>query len=238
MERLQEELDRLVTQLPNAEAFRRSLETLVSVYPFNEYEYMIAALLAAGKLTHDDYVGLRDAYIGRNKILRLFEIGPTAFGTTWAWGHLKGLVPELQEPSKKLDPSFSGEYDLLLDGTIKIEVKASRAVDSDSDEPLYVKALASNSPKRFDMNFQQIKPDCCDVFVWVGVWLDVIRYWVLASKEVASNQYYSTGQHKGNVGEGQLHLKDDNIATFAAYEAKPNELGGAIRKAYRRQVKK
>jgi len=39
----------------------------------------------------------------------------------------------------------------------KIEVKASRAVDFDQDAPPYVKALASDSNKRFDMNFQQVK---------------------------------------------------------------------------------
>jgi hypothetical protein len=61
----------------------------------------------------------------------------------------------------------------LLDGKIKIEVKASRAVDFDREEPLYVKALASDSQKRFDMNFQQVKPACCDVFLWIGVWRDV-----------------------------------------------------------------
>ena len=96
-------------------------------------------------------------------------------------------------------------------------MKASRAVDFDADEPLYVKALASDSTKRFDMNFQQVKPACCDVFVWVGVWRDVIRHWVLASREMASNRYYSTGQHRGNIGEGQLHLRHDNIHEFAVY---------------------
>ena len=67
---------------------------------------------------------------------------------------------------------------------IKIEVKASRAVDFNSQEPLYVKALAWESKMPFDMNFQQVKPKCCDVFVWIGVWRDTIKYWVLASKEV------------------------------------------------------
>ena len=68
------------------------------------------------------------------------------------------------------------------------------------------------------MNFQQIKPACCDVFVWIGVWRDVIRYWVLSSAEVESNPYYSVGQHRGNVGEGQLWLKDTNIKDFNQYE--------------------
>jgi hypothetical protein len=170
--------------------------------------------------------------------LYIFEISaPRGFGEAWAQGHLKELVPELQKPSKKLDKSYSGEYDFFLDDKIKIEVKASRAVDFDQEAPLYVKALASDSKKRFDMNFQQVKPACCDVFVWIGVWRDIIRYWVLSSKEMESSRYYSTGQHRGNVGEGQLHLKDDNIHEFSMYEAKSNGLANAIRKAYNRQRK-
>lgn len=236
MERLEDELNRLIAALPDVEAFRASLETLVSVYPFNEYEYMIAKLLTAGKLSHDEYVELRDAYIARNMFLYIFEISaPRGFGEAWAQGHLKGLVPELQKPSRKADPSYSGEYDFLLDGCIKIEVKACRAVDFDSDEPLYVKALSSSSRKRFDMNFQQVKPACCDVFVWTGVWRDAIRYWVLASREIESNRFYSAGQHRGNVGEGQLHLKDSNIQEFTGYEVRSDRLAGAIRSAYQRQ---
>jgi hypothetical protein len=238
MEALQKELDRLIDTLPDVATFRDSLETLVSVYPFNDYEYMIAKLLAVGKLTHDEYIELRDDYMSRNLFMYIFEISaPRGFGEAWAQGHLKGLVPELQKPTKKIDSSYSGEYDLFLDGKIKIEVKASRAVDCDSDESLYVKALASDSKKRFDMNFQQVKPTCCDVFLWIGVWRNVIRYWVLSSKEVASNRYYSTGQHRGNTGEGQLHLKADNLREFSAYEVKSNGLAKAIRKAYERQKK-
>ena len=37
MEKLQQELDRLIATLPNADAFRASLDRLVSVYPFNDY---------------------------------------------------------------------------------------------------------------------------------------------------------------------------------------------------------
>ena len=236
MEKLRCDLDRLIAELNDADAFRSSLETLVSVYPFNEYEYIIAALLAAGKLTHDEYIELRDEYIGRNLYLYIFEIGaPRGFGEAWAQGHLKELVPELQKPSKKLDAAYSGEYDFLLDGRIKIEVKASRAVDFDRDDPLYVKALCSDSTKRFDMNFQQVKPACCHVFVWIGVWRDVIRHWVLTADEVGSNRYYSPGQHRGNIGEGQLHLRHDNIQDFVSYEVKSNELAAAIRNAYDRQ---
>ena len=237
MEHLQEQLDSLLAQLPNEQEVRDRLESLVSVYPFNEYEYIISTLLAMDVLTLDGYHELRDNYIARNLYLYVFEISaPRTFGEAWAQGHLKGLVPQLQKPSKKTDPDYSGQYDLVLDN-IHIEVKASRAVDADMEAPLYVKALASDSLKNFWMNFQQVKPGCCDVFVWVAVWRDVIRYWVLASREVEANPYYSRGQHRGNVGEGQLHVKQDNIDEFTRYEVKSNELEEAIRGAHNRQVK-
>lgn len=236
MERLQEELDSLLAQLPEEPEIRDRLNTLVSVYPFNEYEYIIATLLAKDVLGLDDYQELRDSYIHRNLFLYIFEISaPRSFGEAWAQGHLKELVPDLTKPSKRVDLDYSGQYDFYLDG-VRIEVKASRAVDANMDAPLYVKALASDSRKEFWMNFQQVKPSCCDVFVWIAVWRDVIRYWVLSSHEVETNQYYSHGQHRGNVGEGQLHVRHDNIQDFASYEVKARELEEAIRAAANRQA--
>ena len=237
MEYLQEKINSLLAQLPNREEFQARLDTLVSVYPFNEYEYMISTLLAMDILTLEGYYELRDNYIGRNLYLYIFEISaPRSFGESWAQGHLKGLVPDLQKPSKKIDRNYSGQYDFYLDG-IRIEVKASRAVDADSNAPLYVKALSSDSTKNFWMNFQQVKPSCCDVFVWIAVWRDMIRYWVLSSHEVQINPYYSKGQHRGNVGEGQLHIKRDNIQDFADYAIQSNKLEDAIRSAFSRQTK-
>ena len=236
MERLEKELDSLLAQLPNEEEIRERLDTLVSIYPFNEYEYLISALLAMDVLTLDGYLELRDEYVARNLYLYIFEIGaPRTFGESWAQGHLKELAPDLKKPSKKADPDYAGQYDFYLDG-IRIEVKASRAVDANSDAPIYVKALSSDSEKEFRMNFQQIKPDCCDVFVWIAVWRDIIRYWVLSSNEVETNEHYSKGQHLGNVGEGQLHLRRGNIKEFEGYRAQPNELEEAIRAAYNRQM--
>ena len=236
MEHLKKELDSLLKELPNEQVFRNHLKSLLSVYPFNDYEFIISTLLGLKILTLDGYHALRDNYIERNYFLYIFEIsGPRTFGETWAQGQLKGLVPDLEKPSKKTDPVYSGQYDFFLDG-IRIEVKASRAVDADSEEPLYVKALASNSKKKFWMNFQQIKPKCCDVFVWIAVWRDVIQYWVLSSSEVETNSYYSVGQHRGNIGEGQLHIKKDNIQDFNKYEIKSNKLEEAIRLAYQRQI--
>lgn len=236
MEHLQAQLQELLNQLPDADAIRARLEDLISVYPFNEYEFIISHLLAANVLSLDAYYELRDDYLARNMFLYIFEISaPRTFGESWAQGHLKELIPDLQKPSRKRDPDYSGQYDFLLDA-IRLEVKASRAVDADLDAPLYVKALASDSQKSFWMNFQQIKPACCDVFVWIAVWRDTIRYWVQSSYEVEHNRHYSRGQHRGNVGEGQLHLRPDNFRDFDQFLIQSNALREAIVAAYTREV--
>ncbi len=85
------------------------------------------------------------------------------------------------------------------------------------------------------MNFQQVKCACCDVFVWIAVWRDKIRYWVLSSRELQKHPHYSIGQHRGNTGEGQLHVRQDNIKDFENFEAPSNGLAQAIRDAYKRQ---
>ena len=247
MEKLKTELDKLIERLKNSKEFRQSLENIVSVYPFSEYEYIISHLLAERKLTLDEYYALRDSYIERNLYLYVFEISaPRGLEDKWAFRQLKQLIPGIKKPSKKIDPKYTGEYDFWLEWPdeknkvhgIRVEVKTSRAVDFEKpDEPLYIKALASDSNRTFDMNFQQIKPRCADVFVWIGVWRDIIRYWVLSRDEVQKNRYFSKGQHRGNIGEGQLHLKHDNIKEFAQYEIQPPDIKDAVIKAYKRQYK-
>lgn len=234
MEHLETELNALMSQLPNEDEFRIRLESLQSAYPFNEYEYIISTLLGFNTLTLDQYYDLRDAYIERNCFLHIFDLTSRRFGDTWAYGQLKSIIPEIRKPSRELDPSYeSGEYDAFLEG-IRIEIKSSRAVDLGSAASMSEKALASDSEKRFLMNFQQIKADLCDVFVWIAVWRDAIRYWVLSSQEVKSSPHYSKGQHRGNVGEGQLHVRNDNINDFAKYEVKPSHLADEIRLAHLR----
>lgn len=247
MEKLRADLNNLIEELEHSEDFKVSLENLVSVYPFNEYEYIISHLLAATKLTLDEYYDLRDSYIERNLYLYVFEISaPRRLGDKWAYGQLKQLVPEFKKPTKTLDSEYSNQYDLWLDWVdrknkphgIRIEVKTSRAVDFEKpDEPLYIKALTSDSGRPFDMNFQQMKPRCADVFLWIGVWRDAIRYWVLTRDEIQKNRRFSKKQHRGNVGEGQLHIKHDNISEFKQYEVQPTNIKEAVIRAYKRQDK-
>lgn len=214
----------------------RLVEEDQAIFPFNEYEHLICNLIQKGGMTYDQYIEIRTEYISENPNLWIFEISaPRGFGEKFAQTYVQGKCSKLKKPSKKTDPNYSGEYDLWLDG-ISIEVKASRAVDSDSNEPLYVKALSRNTQKKFLMNFQQLKPQCCDVFIWVAVFRDEIVLWIMNSNEVLNNPLFSKGQHRGNKGnEGQLHIKHDNIKVLNQFELKDDDIEIAIREAAERK---
>ena len=232
--------DRIIESFTGTDDDLTSVLTLVeqdkSIFPFNEYECLIMNLSRRGGLTFEQYLELRSDYISENPNLWIFEISaPRGFGEKFAQTYVQGKSSKLKQPCRKLDPEYVGQYDLWLDG-IKIEVKASRAVDSDSEEPLYVKALSRSTKKRFLMNFQQLKPQCCDVFIWVAVFRDQIVLWIMNSDEVQQNPLFSKGQHRGNSGnEGQLHIKHDNIHVLSKYELKSDCIEQAIRDAVMRK---
>jgi len=207
-----------------------------AVFPFNEYEHLICHLIDVNGLTFQQYMEIRTEYISENPNLWIFEISaPRGFGEKFAQTYIHGKCTAIKKPSKKIDPNYSGEYDMWLDG-IKIEVKASRAVDASSDEPLYVKALSRKTNRSFHMNFQQLKPQCCDVFIWVAVFRDEIVIWVMNSSEVFNNPLFSKGQHRGNSGnEGQLHVTHENIHLLKGYEVKDKDLETVIKDALERK---
>jgi len=207
-----------------------------AIFPFNKYEHLICSLIDKGGLNYEQYIEIRTEYISENPNLWIFEMSaPRGFGEKFAQTYVQGKCSKLKKPSRKLDPNYSGEYDIWLDG-ISIEVKASRAVDSDSDESLYMKALSRGTKKRFLMNFQQLKPQCCDVFIWVAVFRDEMVLWIMNSNEVLNNPLYSKGQHRGNKGnEGQLHVKHDNIHLLQPFELKDDDIEKAIRNAANRK---
>lgn len=236
METLIKQLEIYKKQLSieDREQFRDSvLDKLYTVYPFNKFEYTISHLIAKEIISIDEYINIRAEYLQRNKYLYLFELAPRTFGETWGQQHLMEIVPEFQIPTKKLDPTFKGEYDLLLND-IHVEVKASRAVKKVGGDTLANKALSSNSKFKFDMNYQQLKPGCCDVFVWIAVWRDKIDYWVISSKDVKNNPLFSN-QHRasqisetGEVIEGQIHINDSNYSDFEKYRVSVRDIHNKI----------
>lgn len=232
--------DRIISSFTGTQADLEEILEIIeqdqAIFPFNEYEHLICNLIEKGGMSYEQYIEIRTEYISENPNLWIFEISaPRGFGEKFAQTYVQGKCSKLKKPSKKLDPNYKGEYDLWLDG-ITIEVKASRAVDSDSDEPLYMKALSRRTKKHFLMNFQQLKPQCCDVFIWVAVFRDEIVLWIMNSDEVLNHPLYSKGQHRGNKGnEGQLHVKDDNVGQLSKYELKDDDIEKAIRKAASRK---
>lgn len=256
MEKLTEQLDELIKRLENSKTFKDDLEHLRSVYPFNKYEYIISTLFAHGKISFEEYLKIRDEYIDRNLYLYLFEMAPRTFGDTWGLSHVCSIEPEFKRPSKDIDKTYNGEYDLFLEWIdnnhkkhiIKIEVKASRANDRErKEEALIIKAIASNSKRPFLMNFQQQKPSCCDVFIWIAVYRDKIKYWVINSNEVQNNKYL-TPQHrnadtalrkkdydKRDIYEGQIMITDENISEFDKFLTTGSKLKDSVINQYKIQ---
>jgi hypothetical protein len=68
--------------------------------------------------------------------------------------------------------------------------------------------------------------DIVDVFVFIGVWVDVIVYWVLSNEEVKQNEFLSH-QHRGGI-EYQIGIKDTNIQEFGVFRVEAAALTHAI----------
>ncbi|MDD2917236.1 MAG: hypothetical protein PHH70_05315 [Candidatus Gracilibacteria bacterium] len=227
------------------------LQDLKSVYPFSDYEFVISSLLGTNKMTLDEYENMRDVYIQKNYYLDVFEMAGKSMGM-WAEKLLISGGHGLKKPSKKIDPNYSQRtsYDAYLEhdnSIIRVEIKASRVTESGNDEDIFIdKALFSDSDKPFWMNFQQLKPQYCDVFIFIAIYRDSIKYWILSSHEVKSygsskNHIgkFSKGQHSGNSGnEGQLHIRDTNISDFDEYLTESENISHAIIQTYKRQQKK
>ncbi len=217
------------------------LDNLASIYPFNEYEYIIANLISKNLLEYKEYLKIRTDYISQNMYLPIIEIAwPRPFWETWAQLHIMSLDHRILKPNQNLDEWYKGQYDLLIlenNKKIKIEIKASRWLNKKlKDEPYAVKALSYPTTKPFDMNFQQVKLDYAEVFIFVSVWRNTIIYWVLTSKEIENSWYYNDKQHSKSNWEGQIHFKNHNIAYFEQYMTEPNNIYNAIIQAYERQI--
>lgn len=209
----------------NREMLQARLESLVSVFPFNEYEYMITFLVDRNVISFSEYEELRRNYVSENRYLDLFSLAPRVFGQIWGERHLMDLDRRFQKPVRSLDPEYEGQYDLWLEG-IRVEVKAARAIHTRKRGALATKALRWGAEAPFWMNYQQIKLDMCDVFVLIGVWTDRINYWVMSNDEVKHNDYLSH-QHRGGI-EYQIGIRERNIQEFDDYRVEASALAQMI----------
>ena len=230
--KLDKKLDVWIKELPQEDrkSLLACLSGLKSIYPFNEYEYRLMYLLDKQIITFQEYENLRDAYVNANPYLNLYNISPRVFDEIWAQKHLIDIDSRFKKPTKKIDKNYSGDYDLYLKNgnkIIKVEVKASRAINTEIRGGLETKALGFESNEPYWMNFQQLKLDIADIFVFIGVWVDKMSYWVLTNKEVKQHPIRSH-QHRGGI-EYQIGITDKNIDKFKKFLVKPNRLANVIK---------
>ncbi len=216
IEELQRRLDRFAESLKSSDRrlFRARLESLISAFPFNQYEYALMFLLDRKIIDFRQYEQLRKDYVTANRNLHLYELAPRIFGEIWAQEHIRDLDDRFVKPTRVVDPHYVGQYDLVI-GHVRVEVKAARAINTKKRGGLVSKALRRASTDPFWMNFQQIKVDACDVFIFMGAWVDQIAYWVLSRNEVRENRNLSH-QHRGGI-EYQIGITHKNISEFDIY---------------------
>ena len=220
-------LDRFIATLDGdkQEWLEARLQSLVSVFPFNEYEYILMFLLDKAVIPFDEYEKLRECYVSSNRYLELYGLAPRIFGQIWGEQLMIDLDPRFKKPDTSLDPDYEGQYDLWIEG-VRVEVKAARAIHTKKRGNLISKALRSDSSDPFWMNFQQLKLDICDVYVFIGVWVDQIVYWVLSNEEAKSNDYLSH-QHRGGI-EYQIGITHRNISEFDVFCTDASEVADKI----------
>lgn len=211
----------------NHQLLTARLGSLKSVFPFNEYEYIITFLLDKGTITFKQYEELREKYVSSNPYLELYGIAPRAFGEIWGHPHIMDIDNRFKKPNREIDPSYEGQYDLWFEG-VKVEVKACRAINTKKRGNIMERALRYGSEEPFWMNYQQIKADMADVFIFIGVWVDKIVYWVMSKEEIKENKYLSP-QHRGGI-EYQIGITHKNISEFDIYIVEPHRIGEMVLK--------
>lgn len=207
------------------------IEKYDTIFPFNYITDLINLLLKNKIITFEYYDKLKEEYLIRNKYLFLYNLSSKVFGTSWGEKHILSIVPELKKPSKFVSGSFKKEYDLFyLENLIRIEIKASRAVENIKgfSRGIFEKALSYqdllSDKYKFWMNYQQIHPLLCDVVILIAVFTDYILYWVISSKELLENKYYKDFQHRGNKNEGQIWVSNENYKEFNQFISEEKNL--------------
>lgn len=207
-----------------------SIEDEKALFPFSVENKLLAYYLAIGEITYERYCQLNADYCERNKYLDLFDMAPRTYGETWGEQHIRSLFPQFIKATKEnvsADyPAFDGEFDLWLDG-IRIEVKACRANNTKANGSLASRAYLHSEAKAagFKYHYQQLKPSCCDVFIWIGTCRDELIYWVLTSKELQRTGKLGSQHRNENTGvagievfEGQVFMTEEELFPFLVDE--------------------
>ncbi len=225
---LDQRINFYVSQLdePSQVDLAQRLLDLNHAFPFSDFDYKLMYLQNAGVLSFNSYEDLRSIYLTSNPHLGLFAQDPRRFGEDWGNAHLMSLEARIRRPTAELDPRYNGKYDLWLDA-VRIGVKAARAIRTDGEGTLVAKAMRHGSDQAFWMNFSQLQLENCDVFVFVGVWVDCLIYWILSSEEASANKYLSH-MRRGGI-QYQIGINNTNIDEFNNYMVPADEVIERVR---------
>ncbi|MCQ2604844.1 MAG: restriction endonuclease subunit M [Spirochaetia bacterium] len=230
MKELKNRIDFLIQNSNGDKHIIEAIKNDKSVAPFSTENRLLAYFLSLGELSFDSYSKLCQEYYERsqksNQYLYLFDMAPRTFGQTWGEQHIKKLFPEFIKATKEnlatRYPNFDGEFDLWIDG-IRVEVKACRANSTTTKGSLSSRAYTHDEAvaANFKYHYQQLKPSCCDVFIWIGVCKDALIYWVLTSEELqqtgklgSQHRNENTGVEGAEVFEGQVFMTEEELKHF------------------------
>ena len=230
MKELTLELNNLLKKTSGDPKIIKAIESEKALFPFSVENRLLAYFLAIGEITYDKYSQLNTEYCERNKYLDLFDMAPRTYGQTWGEQHIRSLFPEFIKATKENVsaeyPAFDGEFDLWLDG-IRIEVKACRANSTKASGSLASRAYLHSEAKAagFKYHYQQLKPSCCDVCIWIGTCRDELIYWILTSEELqgtgklgSQHRNENTGVAGAKVFEGQVFMTEEELTPFLVEE--------------------
>ncbi len=156
----------------------------------------------------------------------IFALHTRRFGTI-----AELMIEDLYDLGEARD-QFHDRYDNK--NNKRIEIKFSRVLKSNKDNITFENAIESclnaTTEKRefnssdikkyeksnkkeykFNCNIQQIKTDQFDILYYGLFFSDKIEIFSMTANQVKNCEGYSNKQHKGNVGEGQLHLNNKSI---------------------------
>lgn len=231
MKQLREELHRLLKNTRGDQQEINSILDGATLYPFSVESQLLEYFLSIHEITYPQYVQMKEGYIQRNKYLHLFDMAPRTYGQTWGEQHIRSLFPQFLKATKEnladIYPDFDGEFDLWYNG-IRIEVKACRANSTKTGGSLSSRAFLHSEAydAGFKYHYQQLKPSCCDVFIWIGTCRDELLYWVLSSQDLLNTGKLGSqhrNEHTGIAGvkvfEGQVFMTEQELVPFAVNEA-------------------
>lgn len=230
MKELYTELERLEQNTKGDKSVIKTIKKEKSLFPFSAESSMLTYFLSIGEISFARYSQLNTEYAQRNKYLDLFDMAPRTYGQTWGEQHIRSLFPEFTKATKENlveeYPDFDGEFDLWIDG-IRVEVKACRANFEKGKGSLTSRAYLHSEAKTagFKYHYQQLKPSCCDVFIWIGTCRDELIYWVITSDELRSTGKLGPQHRNENtkvdgveVFEGQVFMTEDELAPYRVEE--------------------